>query len=86
MPSPFLMGEGQHVDHFGNLITTTYVDFRDPAQRLPINTLVKGSRTEYAIQTCRKVLISKPSRFRNLGENLIRDPGEAFASHEQVYL
>ena len=84
MTTPFLMGEGQHIDHFGNLITLTFVDFRGAAQRLPINTLVKGSRTEYAIQTCRKVLISKPSRFRNLGENLIRDLGEAFASHEQV--
>ena len=84
MPSPFLMNEGQHVDHFGNLIWPMYVDFRDPSERQPITRLVKGCRSEHAIETSDTVLISKPSRFRDFGENLIRDPGEAYASHEKL--
>ena len=84
MPSPYLMSEGQHVDHFGNLIWPIYVDFRDPADRQPITTLIKGCRDEHAIETGGQILISKPDRFRSLGENLIRDPGEAYASHVEV--
>ena len=84
MPSPYLMSEGQHVDHFGNLIWATYVDFRDPADRQPITTLIKGCRDEYAIETGGQILVSKPGRFRSLGENLIRDPGEAHPSHLEV--
>ena len=84
MPSPYLMSEGQHVDHFGNLIWPIYVDFRAPADRQPITTLIKGCRDEHAIETGGQILISKPDRFRSLGENLIRDPGEAYASHVEV--
>ena len=74
MSSPFLMTEGNHVDHYGNTIWTTYVDFRDPSERQPVMRLVKGCRTEHAIETSQTVLISKPSKFRDHGENLIRDP------------
>ena len=84
MPTPFLMNEGSHLDHFGNLIWPIYVDFRPPSERLPITRLVKGCRTEHAIETGHTVLISKPSRFRDLGENLIRDPGEAYASQKVI--
>lgn len=84
MPSPYLMSEGQHVDHFGNLIWSIYVDFRVPADRRPITTLIKGCRDEHAIETGAQILISKPGRFRSFGENLIRDPGEAYASHIEV--
>ena len=84
MPSPYLMSEGQHVDHFGNLIWPIYVDFRDPADRQPITTLIKGCRDEHAIETSGRILISKPARFRRLGENLIRDPGETYASHLEI--
>ena len=84
MPSPYLMSEGQHVDQFGDLIWPIYVDFRDPADRQPITTLVKGCRDEHAIETCGQILISKPGRFRLLGENLILDPGEAYASHLEI--
>ena len=84
MHPPLLMNEGSHVDHFGNLIWSTYVDFRDPSERLPINRLVKGCRKEYAIEICRTFLISRPRRFRDKGEGLIRDPGEAYASQETI--
>ena len=85
MPSPFLLNEGPHIDHFGNLIYPIYVDFRDPTEREPVTRLVKGCRTEHAIETNQTVLISKPSRFRDLGESLIRDPGEAYASRENLH-
>ena len=84
MPTPFLMCEGPHIDHFGNLIFPIYVNFRLPSDRGPTNRLVKGCRPEYAIESSRTVLISKPSRFRDLGENLIRDPGEAYASKKVI--
>ena len=84
MPSPFLLSEGPHVDHFGNLIYPIYVDFRDPSEREPVTRLVKGCVTEHAIEASQTVLISKPSRFRDLGESLIRDPGEAYASREAL--
>ena len=84
MPTPFLMSEGPHLDHFGNLIWPIHVDFRPSSERVPINRLVKGCHTEHAIETRQTVLISKPSRFRDLGENLIRDPGEAYASQKVI--
>ena len=84
MPTPFLMGEGPHIDHFGNLIWPMYVDFRPPSDRKPITRLVKGCRTEHAIEIGQTVLISKPSRFRDLGDNLIRDPGEAYSSQKVI--
>ena len=86
MPLPFLMNEGEHIDHFGNLLWSIYVDFRAPAERYPIDGLIKGCREEYAIEISREILISKPSRFRHFGESLIRDPGEAYASHEEMTL
>ena len=86
MPLPFLMCEGQHIDHFGNLIWSSYVDFRFLAERQPIGRLVKGCREEHAIEISQQLLISKPSRFRSLGENLVRDPGEAYASQIETTL
>ena len=32
MQSHLLINEGSHVDHFGNLISVVYVDFRDPSE------------------------------------------------------
>ena len=84
MPSPFLMTEGPHVDHFGSLIWPIYVDFRELPERQAITRLVKGCRAEHAIETSQTVLISKPSRFRDLGENLIRDTWEARASQKVI--
>lgn len=74
--TPFSIAEGFRLDHFGNLITTTYIDLRDPEERDPIPALVKGCRPEHAIEACRQVRIAAPRSFRNSGENLIRDPAE----------
>ena len=84
MERPFLMNEGFYINDAGNLISTTYVDLRDPEQHLPIPILVKACNTKYAPEISRTLRISKPELFREYGENLIRDPGEGNASRETV--
>ena len=87
MQTPLALLEGSRVDHFGNLIVPIFVDLRNPWDRSPIPTLIKGCRHEHAIETRREILISKPRRFREsmgCGGNLIRDPGEAQASVTEV--
>ena len=76
--------EGYHIDHWGNLISSVYVDLRQPAERSPIALLVKGCRREHAIEDSRDVKISNPKIFRDQGENLIRDPGEGYFSESRV--
>ena len=73
------LADGHHVDDAGNLISCTYVDFRDPAERAPIRTLQKASPTRYAIPSCGTIRISTPSCFRDRGEGLIvrGDEGDA---------
>ena len=80
MPSAFLMNEGFHIDHAGNLICSIYADLREPADRSPITTLIKGCNRKHAIELCKKIRISKPARFREYGEGLVNDPFEARAS------
>ncbi len=84
MSSPLFLTEGYHIDHFGNMIFISFVDFRKPRDRTPIATLIKACRQEHAIETMGKVRISKPPVFQKYGEALIRDPSEAFASREQL--
>ena len=43
------LADGHHVDDAGSLISCTYVDFRDPAERSPITTLRKASSKRHAI-------------------------------------
>ena len=83
MPAPLFLSEGQHIDHLGNMIFTSFVDFREPRDRTPITTLIKGCREEFAIETIGKIRISKPPVFQQYGEALIRDPAEANASREE---
>ena len=84
MPEYFTFSEGHTVDDAGHVISTTYVDMRDPAQRRPITTLVKGCPERYAIELCKTVRISKPQQFRKYGEGLIRDPAEGHFSHVKL--
>ena len=76
MPDPFLMCEGFHIDSFGNVISTTFVDLRDPHDRTTVAVLAKGCRKENSIESLQTVRISKPSHFWEYGEGLIRDRGE----------
>ena len=73
------LADGHHVDDAGNLISCTYVDFRDPAERTPVRTLQKASPKRYAVPDCETIRISTPSCFRDRGEGLVvrRDMGDA---------
>ncbi len=76
--------EGFALDDAGNLIMTAYIDLRNEEDRLPIPALVKGCKTEYALENGGTLLLSKPARFRDFGENLIRDDQEGLAKEEMV--
>ena len=65
------LADGNHVDDAGNLISCTYVDFRDPAERFSITTLKKASSKLNAIPGCETIRISKPSCFRGQGEGVV---------------
>ena len=47
------MADSRHVVDAGNLISCTYVDFRDPAERSLITTVKKASSKRHAIPGCR---------------------------------
>ena len=80
------INEGFVLDDAGNMITTSYIDLRDKDNRTVIPALVKGCKREHALEDGETVLISKPARFREYGEALIRDEQEGFAKEEVVTL
>lgn len=82
--SPIYQNEGFHIDHWGNGISVIFVDLREPTARLPIQHLVKGCRSEHAIEAGADVKISTPEAFRHQGENLIRDSAEGQVSESRV--
>ena len=76
--------EGFVLDDAGNMTGTTYIDLREEGSRPPISALVKGCKREHALEDGETILISKPARFREYGENLIRDVQEGLAKEESV--
>ena len=80
------INEGFVLDDAGNMITTSYIDLRDKDNRTVIPSLVKGCKREHALEDGGTLLISKPERFREYGEALIRDEQEGFAKEEFVTL
>jgi len=78
------LNEGPSVDDYNHLIIPSFVDLRESENRLPIRTLIKGCRKEYAIELYKKIRISKPEQFRKYGEGLILDPAEGYVSHIEV--
>ena len=78
------INEGFVLDDAGNMLTTSYIDLRDEAERKVIRSLVKGCRREHALEDGETLLISKPERFREYGVELIRDEQEGFAREEHV--
>ena len=78
------INEGFILDDAGNLIVTSYIDLREDGSRTAIPALVKGCKREHALEDGETVLISKPERFREFGEALIRDEQEGFAKEESV--
>ena len=80
---PEVFYEGSLIDDGGNLISSYFVDFRAPADRVPITTVIKGIENKYALECCRTIRISKPAWFREFGEGLINDPSEMSFSHTE---
>ena len=78
--STFLMTEGFHIDEAGHYVFPVYVDLREPANQLPVTTLVRACAKQDAIEICHRIRISKPELYRENGESLIRDLGEGYAS------
>ena len=78
------INEGFVLDDAGNMLTTSYIDLRDEAERTVIRSLVKGCKREHALEDGETLLISKPERFREYGVALIRDEQEGFAREEHV--
>ena len=71
--------EGWFVNDSGDLVMVYFVDLRNPSDRQPITSLIKGSESRYAIEYNKRVRISKPTYFRTNEEGLIQDRYEAFA-------
>ena len=61
------LADGRHVDDAGNLICSTYVDFRDPAERFPITVLRRASSERHAIAGCETIRISRSLPPNQLG-------------------
>ena len=78
------INEGFVLDDAGNVLTTSYIDLRDEAERTVVRSLVKGCRREHALEDGETLLISKPERFREYGVEFIRDEQEGFAREEHV--
>lgn len=76
------INEGFVLDEAGNLVTTSYVDLRTPRSRTAIRTLVKGCRRKHALEDTETILVSPLKRFREEGENLIRDDQEGLATEK----
>ena len=79
------LADGHHVDDAGNLIACTYVDFRDPAERLPITVLRKASSKRHAIPGCEAIRISKPSCFLEQGEGLADGSESHYGTNGWIY-
>ena len=84
MAQPYVTVDGFHIDDAYNTILCIYVDFRDPDDRMPVTTLIKGCEQRYALEKCKKIRLSKPSRFREFGEGLVQDSFEAKASRSEI--
>ena len=78
------ISEGYMLDDSGNLIVTTFIDLREKGERTAIPALVKGCKREHALEDGETILISKPARFREYGEELILDVQEGLAKEESV--
>ena len=80
----FSVNEGFVLDDAGNIIVTMYIDLRPEGERTAIDGLIKGCKGEFALERGTTILISKPARFREYGEELIQDVQEGYAKDETV--
>ena len=82
--SLIIFHEGFHIDHFGNFISSTYIDLRELQERHPIPLVLKGCQPEHAIENGSNVKISTPHTYRGSGESLIRDDNEGLITKTQT--
>ena len=82
--SLFWINEGYFLTDAGHVITTSYVDLRNPEDRTPVTGLVRGCERNFALEDCETIMISNPARFRSYGEELILDVQEGLAKEETV--
>ncbi len=78
------INEGFFLNDAEHIIMTSYIDLRPLGNRIPITSLVRGSEQKYALEDCETIMVSNPSRFREYGEELIRDVQEGLAKEESV--
>ena len=78
------INEGFVLNDAGHLIQTTFVDLRKPEDRAPIGSLIRGSERKYALEDGQTIMLSKPARFQEYGEDLIKDTQEGLAKEETV--
>ena len=73
---PSLLPYSIFTDDSGYPIHSFLVDYRDPENRHQITTLAKRCERKYAFEECGTICISKPEKYREFGETLIKDPSE----------
>lgn len=83
MSQPLNIGDSHFLDDSGNFISTKFIDLRDPEDRKPITTLIKGCCKRYALENGETIRLSKPEKFRKAGEDLISDLSEMYFSHRE---
>ena len=82
---PLFHQDAFFLDKSGHILKSWYFDFRTPACRTPITTLIKAGEKQFAPEVLGTIRISKPEKFRNHGETLIDDPNEARFSKVTSY-
>ena len=82
---PLYRADAYLLDEAGYMLESKFVDFRAPAFRIPITTLVKAGEKQFAPEELGTIRISKPNRSRNCGETQIEDPNEARFTRETSY-
>lgn len=79
-----LLTEASILDDSGVQLTVWHVDLREQRHRTPVTTLVKACRRAHAVHELGTIRVSRPVRFRNFGEGLIKDPAETRVSRTVV--
>ena len=84
MTDAIVLQEGFRYSPSGAVIRTAFLDFRNPTAREPILSLVRVCESEFALESCGSIQISKPEAYRNEGETLQSDPEEARPSRVEM--
>lgn len=83
----FVFDEGRWITDDGISVSTYFVNLQSTPEfqwphEMPL--VAKGSPSQVAIRNCGTVRISKPAKFRQMGETLISDPNEGITNRTMV--